>query len=306
MPGTVDRTGLDRVIAVINGKGGVGKTTIAANVAGLLAKSGYRVLAVDMDPQGNLGLDLGYSGGERDDDGQSLATALTFRGGNVEVARGIRENLDVMVGGSELHHAQAALAANNRKRDDPREALASLLAPIAADYDLILIDCPPGGDALQQAAITAARWAIVPAKVDAGSERGLREVADRLEAVLDLNPDLDLLGVALFAVDTSATRVQHEARNMIAESVGDPDVLFRATIRHSSAVAQAVRTRGLLVHELEDEVRAAPPWWKIRRGEATDGAGGPRTATSVADDFHALTMEIVERLSAGEQEEVSA
>ncbi|WP_286219604.1 hypothetical protein [Paraoerskovia sediminicola] len=147
---------------------------------------------------------------------------------------------------------------------------------------------------------------IVPAKVDAGSERGLREVADRLEAVLDLNPDLDLLGVALFAVDTSATRVQHEARNMIAESVGDPDVLFRATIRHSSAVAQAVRTRGLLVHELEDEVRAAPPWWKIRRGEATDGAGGPRTATSVADDFHALTMEIVERLSAGEQEEVSA
>lgn len=76
--GDLDRAALSRVIACINGKGGVLKTTLVANIGGLLASSGYRVLLVDLDPQGNLAEDLGYTGDDRDDEGRALAQALMF------------------------------------------------------------------------------------------------------------------------------------------------------------------------------------------------------------------------------------
>ncbi|WP_108720324.1 ParA family protein [Miniimonas sp. S16] len=294
MVDVVDRTQLERVVAVINGKGGVGKTTLVANVAGLLARSGYRVLAVDVDPQGNLGLDLGFADTERDDAGRSLTSALLGLGG-VEILRDVREGLDVIVGGSALHHAAAALASSNR--GEPRDALARVLAPIAGEYDLVVVDCPPGNESLQTAAIAAARWAIVPAKADEGTARGLTEIAHRLENVLDINPDLDLLGVALFDVEKSATRVEESARRMIAETVGSEDAVFTASIRHSIAVAQQVRQRGVLVHELDETGRGEPEFWKILRGEAEAGERTTRTAATVADDLHALTTEIVARLT---------
>ena len=300
----VDRTALQRSIAVINGKGGVGKTTVTANVAGLLARSGWRVLAVDMDPQGNLGIDLGYASTDDDDDGASLAGSLLF-GQATQPLVAVRPNLDVLRGGDALHHAQAGLAAKSGKSPSQAVlALANVLAPIAADYDAILIDCPPGNDALQSAAIAAARWVVVPSRADAGSQKGLEDVARRLDSVLAHNPEVDLLGVVLFDVDTSASRVREKARTMVAETLGSENVLFDATIRHSSPVAQEVRDRRVLVHELDEFVRQGPEWWKVLRGEAAAGQSGPRSATSVADDLHALTGELVARLAAREAEEV--
>lgn len=304
MPNGVDRSVLDRVIAVINGKGGVGKTTLSANLAGLLALSGYRTLVVDHDPQGNLGLDLGYADSERDDRGKSLAAALLF-GHEVNVLKDVRPGLDVVVGGSDLHHAAAALAAD-RRGEEPRDALARVLAPIAGDYDLILIDCPPGNESLQTAAIAAARWALVPARADEGTARGLMEIAQRLEQVVDINPELDLLGVVLFDVEKQATRVEESARQMVAETVGSPDYVFATSIRHSTAVAQQVRRRGLLVHELDEYARAQPAWWRIRRGEASGADAATRTASNVADDMHALTSEVVQRLTERESQDGAA
>ena len=304
MEQTVDRAALERVVAVINGKGGVGKTTLAANAGGLLAKSGYKVLLIDADPQGNLGLDLGYADTDRDDAGKSLASALLF-GNPPTILRDVRPGLDVIVGGSSLHHAAAALAAA-QKGTAPREALARVLAPLAGGYDLILIDCPPGNESLQTAAIGAARWALVPAKADEGTARGLVEIAQRLEQVVDINPDLDLLGVALFDVEKQATRVEEAARQMVTETVGTKDILFHASVRHSTAVAQQTRRRGLLVHELDEYARHQPAWWKIRRGEAPAAETVSRTASNVADDLHALTAEIIERLTEREAQGVSA
>lgn len=301
---TVSRDQLQRVVAVINGKGGVGKTTLTANAGGLSARSNYRVLIVDMDPQGNLGLDLGYADTDQDDAGRSLSAALQGLTPQVNVLRGVRENLDVIVGGSALHGASAALAAAQRG-NDARDALVRVLQPLADDYDLILIDCPPGNESLQTAAIGAARWVVAPSKVDEGTGRGLMELAERLEQVVAVNPDLDLLGVALFDVEKSATRVEREARKMIAEVVGSEDVLFTASIRHSTAVAQQARRFGKLVHELDEYAKTQPEWWQIRRGEAA-GEQVTRTASTVADDLHALTNEIMQRLARREQEEVNA
>ena len=307
MPDQLSRTGLDRVVAVINGKGGVLKTTLTANIGGLLASSGYRVLLVDLDPQGNLAEDLGYTGDQRDDGGQNLAKALMF-GGAAEPLREIRPNLDVFVGGPDLDQATAGLAAKGNK--DPitaKLALATLLAPIAGDYDLVLLDCPPGDETLQTAAVAAARWALVPVKSDKSSRKGLSAVAARLDGVLDINPTLDLLGVVLVDTGSGARVIQREARDQIASLFNsDQSVVFTATVRHSEATAQATRERGLLVHELDEHNKRGPKWYEIVRGDATAQTHAPRSAGSVADDLHAIAQEVVSRITTAESLEATA
>jgi chromosome partitioning protein len=295
-----ERYRLSRVMAVVNGKGGVGKTTITANVGGLLAAGGSRVLLVDMDPQGNLGEELGYTATHADDQGRALAQALTFGGVPTPVSN-VRDSLDVLVGGAHLDTAAAALTMKAQKDPETAKlALAHALTGIVDEYDLVLIDCPPGQETLQQAALAAARWALIPVKTDASSRKGLRDVARRLDAVLAVNPDLDLLGVVLFGVNRSARRVLDNAREAIEADLGADAPILSSTIRHVEAAAQETRDRGLLVHELEEAVLAAPKWWELRRdGTLADGPRA-RSAPGLAADFQALGEEIVARINAAE------
>lgn len=305
MTKTLNRGALDRVIAVINGKGGVLKTTLCANVGGMLAHSGYRVLLVDLDPQGNLAEDLGYTDSESDDQGKALAQALMFGGGVAPISE-IRPNLDVFAGGMQLDQATAGLAARaNKDPDSAKLALAHILEPLAANYDMIILDCPPGDETLQTAAVAAARWALVPVKTDASSRKGLKAVAARLDGVLAINPSLDLLGVVLVDTGTSSHVIKREAREQIAALFNsDRDVVFDATVRHSEATAQATRERGLLVYELDEHVRKGPKWYEVRRGDANAETLSPRTAASVADDLFAITQEVVARITTAEQQDV--
>ncbi|WP_219815767.1 ParA family protein [Arthrobacter sp. SX1312] len=294
-------SGLDRVVAIVNGKGGVGKTTITANIGGMLAASGYRVLLVDMDPQGNLAEELGYTDAETNDDGMALAQTLVFAA-DAKPTIGIRENLDVLMGGSHLDMAAAGLTLKAQK--DPaaaKGALANGLEGLADKYDLIFIDCPPGQETLQQAALAAARWALIPVKTDASSRKGLRDVARRLDAVVSINPDLDLLGIVLFGVNRSAKRVSESAREAIRQDLGSGAPIFETSIRHAEAAAQESRERGLLAFELEEAVLAAPKWWELRRGSGQEH-DGPRSksAVGVAEDFQALGEEVVARITDSE------
>ncbi|WP_458117309.1 ParA family protein [Arthrobacter sp. D2-10] len=294
--------GLDRVVAIVNGKGGVGKTTITANIGGMLAASGYRVLLVDMDPQGNLAEELGYTDSDANDDGMALAQTLVF-GTAAQPALNIRENLDVLIGGSHLDMAAAGLTLKAQK--DPiaaKAALATSLQALSEDYDLIFIDCPPGQETLQQAALAAARWALIPVKTDASSRKGLRDVARRLDAVVALNPNLDLLGIVLFGVNRSAKRVSENAREAIRNDLGSGAPIFNTSIRHAEASAQESRERGLLAFELEEAVLAAPKWWEIRRGSTPHDGPRSRSAVGVAEDFQALGEEIVARITQSETE----
>ena len=99
-----------RVVAIANGKGGVGKTTLTAGLAGQAASAGLRVLVVDTDPQGNLGRDLGYGA----QDGGSLGLAITH-GLPVEVIRGVRKGLDVIPGGPALWDVAPAFTARGAR-----------------------------------------------------------------------------------------------------------------------------------------------------------------------------------------------
>lgn len=297
---------LDRTIAVINGKGGVGKTSITANLAGLIAAAGYRVLAVDLDPQGNLARDLGYKNDTRNDNGRGLLAAVTIGHALVPVAD-VRPGLDVVCGGAQVGEMAGALHNRSTRGVAVAAAVRDALALIASGYDLILLDCPPGEQSLQQMALTAAEWALIPTKSDAASLDGLVRVAELFGSVrASTNPDLRLLGVVLFGVGASAKRIAEAARAAVAQDLGDPALVFDTRIRHVEGAAVNTRDLGRLVHEIEAELpeaqktRLAALRAVRKGGRHRAGNDGPRLAASAAGlaaDYAALAQELTSRIT---------
>lgn len=287
---------LDRVIGVINGKGGVGKTSVAVNLAGNLAHQGYAVLLCGLDPQDNAGEDLGYLSQNLSDDGTNLTHAL--RGTDtLRPLKNIRPHLDVVPGGDALEEFLAELHIRRHLGHDDSYALADTLAAVADNYDVILIDAPPGYADLQHQVLVAARWMLVPTAVDASSRKGLARLADRLRTSTQYNDHIGLLGVVLFDVPVAATRIRDAALRAIRDDLGTDAPLLTASIRTAPAAAKDARDRGWLMHELAEEVRSAGPFWK------RDKNAGPALAASarnVAADYAALMTEMLTVLVAAE------
>lgn len=178
-----------RVVAIANGKGGVGKTSLTAGLGGLIAAAGYRVLTVDADPQGNLRRDLGYASS----DGQGLASAIQM-GSALKPIRDVRENLDSIAGGVALYDVPAAHI-SRMSRGQSLPGLGKALnevrpnAPAHADYDLVLIDTPPGEPVLQDLVFGAADYLIIPTRSDDASLDGLVAVAGRFTNARTTNPN---------------------------------------------------------------------------------------------------------------------
>lgn len=302
---------LQQAISVINGKGGTGKTSIVANLAGLFAAAEYRVLAVDMDPQGNLGRDLGYL--DRSDGGHALFAAVMAPGAPLEPLREVRPGLDVICGGELIEDLSSALTARSQRGKETAGAVRDQLAPLASDYDVILVDCPPGNRVLQQQALSAAHYALIPTRSDEASLDGLVRVAELFTAVRSsTNPGIELLGVVLFGVGSRARRIAEAARSAVARDLGDPSLVFATEIRHVEGPAQDCRRLGRLVHEIEAELpdaqRARLSWLRARRGKGT-GKHRPdpesvaavvtlaASAPHLAGDYQRLAEELLERLA---------
>lgn len=306
MASSLDRGALQRVCAIINGKGGVGKTTLTANLGGLLALGGWKVLLVDLDFQGDLGRDLGYRGTDRDDDGSGLSKALQFTDDPPRILRDVRPNLDVITGGAQVEGAAAALVSKAARSGahSAHLSVAEMLTHVAADYDIVLLDCPPSNEVIQSAAIAAARYVVIPTRTDSAGIDGLATTAARFDGVLDLNPDLDLLGVIIFDSGTSATSVRSAAARDISKRLGVADaesMIFTGYVRHAEAVARAARDKGLLVHELDDEFQAAPKWYeRLRKG--IKESVPPKSSSGIADSLQEIANELTDRIVAKEEE----
>lgn len=245
----LDRQALARVVAVANGKGGVGKTSTATHAAGQVAANGQRVLLIDLDPQGNTMDDLGYV---NDDHGRGLTHCVMLRVAPV-ILRDVRPNLDVIPGGEELNELVDHLTSRMmRKRDESALLeLAAALAPHVAGYDLVIIDCPPANSAvLQDAALAMARYLLVPTHSDKSSRKGLVTMAERWQQLIALNPTLELLGVILFGVNKSAKKVERLARTWLTEALGEQAPVFTTTIRHVEVTAVDIRETGRLAYEI--------------------------------------------------------
>ena len=288
-------TALQRCIAVINAKGGTGKTSTVANIGGLAAAAGHRTLLVDLDPQGNLAVDLGYSG----DDGKGLYGALTL---DVPFAplTDVRPDLDVLPGGRLLEDLAAVAAARTaRGGADLTQGFRHALAAAAQPYDLVLIDCPPGLRVLQDMALGASAYALIPTRTDEASLAGMSLVADRFTAARTANPGLQLLGVVLWGVTRTATRVRTAVRASVQADLGATAPVFETVVRYVEAAAVDARRRGQLIHELEADVAKAPKFYeRLRAG--TRGASEPLapSASGLAEDYAALTREVLSRLAA--------
>lgn len=305
---TATRHALRRVIVFLNGKGGTGKTTSVANLASLYAEAGYRVLAIDFDPQGNLGLDLGYTAAGLSDGGAQVASCLAFgQPDRLSPINNVRERLDVLAGGPHLSTLLASLLA--KPYEQRLRSLAESLAQIAHMYDLVLIDCPPNIEVLQEVALAASHYLVIPTKSDAASRiEGVQQVAERFEQIRNtINPDLHLLGVYLFAVGTSATRVRQAARSSLDELLGGVAPVLDSSIRFLEAAAFDAREGGQVAHEVEREIAKGPKWWqKLRNPGESPGETLAASAATLAQDFQALAAELLAEMAKAEGGALSA
>lgn len=310
-----DALAASRVIAVINGKGGVLKTSLVANVGGELARRGFYVLIVDLDISGNLKLDTGMRDPALDDLGRSIVDAIWYAEDTplrpVKNAGG-RDGLDFIYGGRALEMIGALTASSNADQlpaGSVPAQFAACLARLCANeqYDMVLIDCPPGNGDLQDLALAAARYVLIPTKTDEASLDGLRGVGPRVRKARDTNPGLTYLGVVITAHNRAATRVLREVQDRLAE-VGDTLALFTATIRHSQAAAHDCRNRGQLAFELaSDAADLTAQRIEALRARRKNTNGGARiiplpetissTADDLAGDYEALTDELSTRLA---------
>lgn len=254
------------VVAIANAKGGVGKTSLVANLSGASALAGYRVLAIDLDPQGNLAHDLGYR--DRTDDGRHLFDLL--RGAaDPETVEAVRPGLDVWSGGPHLARSVGSLI--------PQMAhpLIGALESVADRYDLVFIDCPPALGPLVDTALFAADQLIVPIRADHASLHGLEMIGQKFREVRQANPRLQLMGVTIFDVSTGATALAQEVAQAVRLGFEGEHLRILPAIRRSERSAFEMRATGRLAHEYAAANRSSAP------------------AVNLAGDYQALVGEVL-------------
>ena len=223
-----EETTLQRVIVFAHQKGGVAKTTTTLNLGVAFMEQGYRVLIVDLDPQGNLTMSQGMN---PDAIERSMFDVLVHRVPISEIIH--KAEVDVAVSSIDLAGAELALSSMiGRER-----ALQKSLVEVRDKYDFVLIDTPPSLGLLTINAFVAATGVIVPVQCEYLSLRGLVQLENTLAMVREnLNPDVKIEGILPTMFD-SRTLHAREAVEILEESFGD--LVFKTRIRKTVRYAEA-------------------------------------------------------------------
>lgn len=218
-----------KIIAILNQKGGVGKTTTCINLAAYLAKSDKTVLVCDIDPQGNSTSGLGI-------DKNSLASTLydvLFL--KAEAAKVLKKSanggVSVLPSNAKLANAEVELVAEANRESRLKQVLAPL------EYDFILIDCPPSLGLLTINALTAADEVLIPVQAEYYALEGLSQLLTVIQQVKrGLNPDLGIMGVVITLYDNRnslSAQVKQELANFFGDKV------FETVIPRNVRLAEA-------------------------------------------------------------------
>jgi chromosome partitioning protein len=230
--GTVSGSAL-HPIAVVNQKGGCAKTTTAINLAGFLAREGFRVLLIDSDPQAHASLGLGYSA-----DGGSLSLHEVLScGTSLEAAihPTAVPGLDLVPAHPALTGAPVELASALGRESILRIALKKLA--LQQRYTFVLFDCSPSLNVVTLNALAVARHVLVPVQPSYYALEGMRELFQTVERVKDrLNPELELLGI-LVTLFSSRLALQQELLTQLRDYFGAQ--LFSTPIPLDGALAEA-------------------------------------------------------------------
>jgi chromosome partitioning protein len=216
------------IVAVLNQKGGVGKTTTAINVGAYLAKQGQKVLIVDLDPQGNATSGLGLTHGAKD---KGSYHVMLEQAKAMDVVKPAGEKLYVLPTDAQLAALEVELVDRPERETVLRRALEKL------DYDYIFIDCPPALSLLTVNALTAADSLLIPVQAEYYALEGLSQLLSVVQMVRSgLNPHLDLLGVVLTMYD-GRTTLSEQVKDEVIQHCGDKvfDVVVPRNVRLAEA-----------------------------------------------------------------------
>jgi chromosome partitioning protein len=224
---------LARVLAVVNQKGGVGKTTTAVNLAASLAAAERPTLIVDMDPQGNASSGLGINAPE--------VQIYDVLAGNRTAAQALHttalSHLHALPAGPDLAGAEIELVSVEGRERLLRDAI----APLLPHYDFVLIDCPPSLGLLTLNALVAADAVLIPLQCEYYALEGLARLLGTVERVrASFNPGLEREGIVLTMVDRRANLAQQVESDVRSHfGTGTPGAVFTVTIPRNVRLSEA-------------------------------------------------------------------
>ena len=222
---------MGRTIAIANQKGGVGKTTTAINLSACLAEAGQRVLAIDLDPQGNATTGLGLEKEQIEDTVYELLLGDCM----LEdcLMHEVQENLDVLPSDSNLAGAEIELLDVENKES----VLKGYLEPLRDQYDFIIIDCPPSLSLLTINALVAADTVLVPIQCEYYALEGLSQVLRTISLVRKkMNPSLELEGV-VFTMYDARTNLSLQVVENVKQNLNER--IYKTIIPRNVRLAEA-------------------------------------------------------------------
>lgn len=217
-----------RILAILNHKGGVGKTTTCSNLASAYADMGLRVLAIDLDPQSHLTVSLGL----KDRSLTGVDDIFLEQAAVQNFILKIRDNLDVLPAGYRLGEIER-LSAEGRKK---ARVLQQALQPIQQNYDIILLDCPPTSGLLNFNALFAADEVIIPVSSDYLALHGLSQLLRTLKSVEKFMQKNLKLWIAITRF-TTRRRLSNQVRDKLIKYF--PHQLLATSVRESAPLAES-------------------------------------------------------------------